>query len=104
MNGSSVVPRDCPIPPRGLSQVDSQGGFDAIGIVVDWIDACKERHLSELLDLYEEAAIVECCEDGTFHGRFAVEGVLRNVLQRSVELAASSRRSRWAILTQLGHL
>jgi len=26
-------------------------GFDAIGVVVDWIDACKQRRLDDLLDL-----------------------------------------------------
>lgn len=50
-----------------------QGGFDAIGVVVDWIDACRERRLSELLDLYEKTAIVECCEGDTFRGRAEIE-------------------------------
>ena len=50
-----------------------QGGFNAIGIVVDWIDACKERRRSALLDLYEATATVECCEGGTFRRRFEVE-------------------------------
>ena len=49
-----------------------QGGFDAIGIVVDWIDACKERRLPALLDLYEATATVTCCEDGTFRGRVEI--------------------------------
>jgi hypothetical protein len=52
---------------------NSHGGFDAIGIVVDWIDACKGRCLSDLLDLYEAAATVECCEGGIFRGRAEVE-------------------------------
>ena len=30
--------------------------FDAIGIVVDWIDACKQRRLEALLDLYDDGS------------------------------------------------
>ena len=50
-------------------------GFDAIGVVVDWIDACKARCLDALLDLYDEAAIVQCScgEGGDFRGRSEVE-------------------------------
>ncbi|MGX9431181.1 MULTISPECIES: nuclear transport factor 2 family protein [Bradyrhizobium] len=48
-------------------------GFDAIGIVVDWIDACKQGRLDDLLDLYDEAATVECCEGGRFQGRAAMK-------------------------------
>jgi hypothetical protein len=42
--------------------------FDAIGVIVDWIDACKKRHLDTLLDLYADGATVECCEGGSFRG------------------------------------
>jgi hypothetical protein len=41
---------------------------------VDWIDACRERRLSALIDLYDDAAIVDCCEGGRFRGRSEVEG------------------------------
>ena len=51
----------------------SPGEFDPIGVVVDWIDACRHRQLSTLLDLYDAAAIVECCEGGRFRGRAEVE-------------------------------
>jgi hypothetical protein len=47
--------------------------FDAIGIVVDWIDACKQRRLEALLDLYDDGATVECCEGGNFVGRSEME-------------------------------
>jgi len=47
--------------------------LDAIGIVVDWIDACKERRLDVLLDLYDEEATVECCEGSDFTGRSQLE-------------------------------
>jgi hypothetical protein len=53
--------------------VECRDGFDAIGVVVDWIDACKQRRLDDLLDLYDAAATVECCEGGSFRGRSAME-------------------------------
>lgn len=50
-----------------------QNGFDPIGVVVDWIDACRERKLSALVDLYDDAAVVDCCEGGRIRGRSEVE-------------------------------
>ena len=47
-------------------------GFDAIDVVVDWIDACRTRRLEDLLDLYDAAAFVECREGGNFRGRAAM--------------------------------
>ena len=55
----------------------SPGAFDPIGIVVDWIDACRHRQLSALVELYDHAAIVDCCEGGRFRGRSEVERYLR---------------------------
>ena len=57
--------------------------FDAIGIVVDWIDACKQRRLEALLDLYDDAATVECCESGNFTGRSEMERYWRLRLARA---------------------
>jgi hypothetical protein len=51
----------------------SAGEFDPIGIVVDWIDACRHRQLSALVELYDAAAVVDCCEGGRFRGRAEVE-------------------------------
>jgi ketosteroid isomerase-like protein len=39
--------------------------FDQIAIVVDWLDACRNRDLDSLLELYDEGASVECCCSGT---------------------------------------
>ena len=33
--------------------------FDEMAVVVDWIDAFKNRHLDALLDLYEDTATIE---------------------------------------------
>jgi hypothetical protein len=57
--------------------------FDEMAVVVDWIDACKNRHLNALLDLYEDTATIECCEGGVFQGRPAMEQYWRPRLSRS---------------------
>ncbi len=51
----------------------SKESFDPLGIVVDWLDACREGQLSALVDLYDDAAVVHCCQGGTFRGRLGVE-------------------------------
>lgn len=51
----------------------SRTDFDPIGVVVDWLDACRARHLSALIDLYDDEAIVDCCQGGTFRGPLGVE-------------------------------
>jgi hypothetical protein len=52
---------------------NARDSFDAIGVIVDWIDACKARRLDLLLELYDDAATVECCEGGNYRGRAEVE-------------------------------
>jgi ketosteroid isomerase-like protein len=36
------------------------GDFDQIALVVDWLDACRNRDLAALLDLYADDATLEC--------------------------------------------
>ncbi|MDE2375845.1 nuclear transport factor 2 family protein [Bradyrhizobium sp.] len=45
--------------------------FDSMGIVVDWLDACRKGDLQSLLDLYADDAELECECDGTrlYRGR-----------------------------------
>jgi hypothetical protein len=38
--------------------------FDPMGIVVDWLDACRKGDLRTLIDLYAEDASLECQCDG----------------------------------------
>jgi len=38
---------------------NARDGFDAIGVVVDWIDACKQRRLDDVLNLYDATATVD---------------------------------------------
>jgi ketosteroid isomerase-like protein len=39
---------------------DLAGDFDQIALVVDWLDACRNRDLAALLDLYADDATLEC--------------------------------------------
>jgi hypothetical protein len=54
--------------------------FDPIGVVVDWIDACRERSVSAIIALYDDNATVDCCEGGRFQGRSQVEQYWRSKL------------------------
>ncbi|MGY4431597.1 hypothetical protein ACVWWO_004074 [Bradyrhizobium sp. F1.13.1] len=49
--------------------------FDQMGIVVDWVDACRKGDLAALLDLYADDAHVECTCNGTqrYRGRSELE-------------------------------
>jgi hypothetical protein len=49
--------------------------FDQIGIVVDWVDACRKGDLASLLDLYADDASLECQCDGLsfYRGRSELE-------------------------------
>ncbi|WP_339028824.1 nuclear transport factor 2 family protein [Bradyrhizobium symbiodeficiens] len=50
--------------------------FDQMGIVVDWVDACRKGDLTTLLDLYADDAELECiCSGSRRHrGRSEIEG------------------------------
>ena len=39
---------------------NSADDFDQIALVVDWLDACRNRDLATLLDLYADDATLEC--------------------------------------------
>ena len=50
--------------------------IDQMGIVVDWVDACRKGDLATLLDLYADDAEVECTCNGTqfsYRGRRELE-------------------------------
>jgi hypothetical protein len=63
---------------------NARDGFDAIGVVVEWIDACKQRRLNDLLNLYDPWATVDCGDGGRFQGRTEMERYWRPRLARSV--------------------
>lgn len=53
--------------------------FDQVALVVDWLDACRNRDLATLLDLYADDAKAECqCgEVKVSDGRAALESYWR---------------------------
>jgi hypothetical protein len=52
---------------------------DPMATVVDWLDACRSGDIGALLDLYDEAATLECACDGSksLTGRAALEAYWR---------------------------
>ena len=62
---------------------DLAGNFDQVALVVDWLDACRNRDLASLLDLYAEDAKLECqCgEIEVSQGRAELESYWRPRLQ-----------------------
>ncbi|WP_375413115.1 nuclear transport factor 2 family protein [uncultured Bradyrhizobium sp.] len=52
---------------------------DPVATVVDWLDACRSGSVHVLLDLYDEAATIECACHGTqsLTGRAALEAYWR---------------------------
>jgi ketosteroid isomerase-like protein len=53
--------------------------FDQIAVVVDWLDACRNRDLAALLELYADDATLECRCDGVkvSEGRAELESYWR---------------------------
>lgn len=51
------------------------GDIDPMGIVVDWVDACRKGDLATLLDLYADDGQVKCTCNGThlYRGRRELE-------------------------------
>lgn len=49
--------------------------FDQMGLVIDWVDACRKGDLASLLDLYADDAQLECACNGTqrYRGRSELE-------------------------------
>jgi hypothetical protein len=59
-------------------------GFDPIGIVVDWLDALKDRRLKDLLALYADDATAACCDGGASVGHRELEDYWRPRLDDAV--------------------
>ena len=68
---------------------DLADDFDQIALVVDWLDACRRRDLSALLDLYANDARFECrCGGGKVsEGRAELESYWRPRLDASAPTA-----------------
>ena len=61
--------------------------FDAIGVVVDWIDACRQGQLADLVDLYDDEATLDCCGGDRFEGRDALQRYWKPKLQKRLPSA-----------------
>ena len=63
--------------------------FDQIAVVVDWLDACRNRDLTALLDLYADDATLKCqCgEVKVSEGRTQLESYWRPRLHTLVPTA-----------------
>ena len=56
--------------------------FDQVALVVDWLDACRNRDLTTLLDLHADDATLECrCDGVKVSGRAELETYWRPRLQ-----------------------
>jgi hypothetical protein len=59
-------------------------------IVIDWLDACRERRLEDLLALYADQATLDCCSGERFIGRSGLlrywPGKLRGATEAAFEL------------------
>jgi len=63
--------------------------FDPVAVVVDWLDACRARRLSDLLDLYDAKASLRCACEGLYQGREALTRYWSTRLERAVPHAFS---------------
>jgi hypothetical protein len=62
----------------------SRDNFDPLGIVIDWLDACRSGQLDTLLDLYDEQATLVCdCERVSLTGRKSIATYWKSKLERS---------------------
>lgn len=68
---------------------DLTDDFDRVALVVDWLDACRNRDLAALLDLYSDNARLECrCgEAKVSEGRAELESYWRPRLDAVVPTA-----------------
>ena len=77
---------------RGARYSDKDGiadlaeNFDRIALVVDWLDACRNRDLEALLDLYADDAKLDCRCGGieVREGRTELEAYWRPRLEARV--------------------
>src|SRR5262245_26173633 len=63
--------------------------FDPIEAVVDWLKACRERRLNDLLDLYDDKASLRCACEGLYQGREELARYWSTRLERAVPHAFS---------------
>jgi ketosteroid isomerase-like protein len=89
--------------------VELADDFDQIALVVDWLDACRNRDLTTLLDLYADDATLECRCSGVkvSKGRAALETYWRQRLEvlapTAFELEEITPTTEGVVLDYLSH-
>ena len=89
--------------------VELADDFDQIALVVDWLDACRNRNLTTLLDLYADDATLECRCGGVKvgKGRAALETYWRPRLEvlapTAFELEEITPTTEGVVLDYLSH-
>ena len=89
--------------------VELADDFDQIALVVDWLDACRNRDLTTLLDLYADDATLECRCGGVkvCKGRAALETYWRPRLEalapNAFELEEITPTMEGVVLDHLSH-
>src|SRR5262245_35444070 len=63
--------------------------FDPMGVVVDWLDACRARCLDDLLYLYDTRATLRCTCEGVYQGRDDLVQYWSTRLEKAVAQAFS---------------
>jgi len=65
---------------------EPQSEYDPIGVVVDWLDACRAVDVKTLVALYEADATLQCtCEGKIYHGASEIEGYWKPKLLKQVK-------------------
>jgi hypothetical protein len=54
-------------------------------MVVDWIDACRQGRITDVVDLYDEQARLECCGGERLEGRAALQRYWKPKLQNRLQ-------------------
>ena len=92
-----------------MGLVELADDFDQIALVVDWLDACRNRDLTTLLDLYADDATLECRCGGVKvgQGRAALETYWRPRLEgrtpTAFELREITPTAEGVVLDYLSH-
>jgi ketosteroid isomerase-like protein len=89
--------------------VELANDFDQVALVVDWLDACRNRDLTTLLDLHADDATLECRCGGVkvSKGRAALETHWRPRLEvlapTAFELQEITPTAEGVVLDYLSH-
>ena len=66
---------------------DARDGFDAIGVVIDWIDACKQRRLVVLRHNFCRLYVAALLPQQGHRGRVLMSALIRRMRMVAIEFA-----------------